>query len=218
MFDLYFDIVNKCRCKLESKKRVKTLTPKPFALTLRSAVQLLSPLTMGRKLKDSTLLCDSEAAPESPQNMKNKKHSNKDDTTPKRKLQEIEPQKKKKKHKNKPPKEDQDQGKQELKPNDKVDDDETVGDGLVVVTGQNVKLEKYAPLKSFSQSGLPQEVLECCKNFQTPSSIQSRAWPFLLDGRDFIGIAATGSGTKLLALNCLIVLHCIYFVGFWFCV
>lgn len=161
---------------------------------------------MGRKLKDSTLLCDSEAAPESPQNMKNKKHSNKDDTTPKRKLQEIEPQKKKKKHKNKPPKEDQDQGKQELKPNDKVDDDETVGDGLVVVTGQNVKLEKYAPLKSFSQSGLPQEVLECCKNFQTPSSIQSRAWPFLLDGRDFIGIAATGSG-KTLAFGVPAIMH-----------
>ncbi|KAF9612365.1 hypothetical protein IFM89_039192 [Coptis chinensis] len=45
---------------------------------------------------------------------------------------------------------------------------------------------------------LPEEVLECCKGFNKPSPIQSHAWPFLLDGRDFIGIAATGSGkTKL---------------------
>ncbi|XP_073042782.1 DEAD-box ATP-dependent RNA helicase 5 [Primulina eburnea] len=67
----------------------------------------------------------------------------------------------------------------------------------VVVSGKNVKDSKYATLISFAESGLPNEVLECCKNFNKPSPIQSHSWPFLLDGRDFIGIAATGSGKTL---------------------
>lgn len=64
----------------------------------------------------------------------------------------------------------------------------------VVVSGRDVKNLKYEALKSFADSGLPSEVLECCKNFNKPSPIQSHSWPFLLHGRDFIGIAATGSG------------------------
>ncbi|XP_073133221.1 DEAD-box ATP-dependent RNA helicase 5-like isoform X1 [Henckelia pumila] len=67
----------------------------------------------------------------------------------------------------------------------------------VVVSGKNVNDSKYATLNSFSESRLPSEVLECCKNFNKPSPIQSHSWPFLLDGRDFIGIAATGSGKTL---------------------
>ncbi|KAG9444339.1 hypothetical protein H6P81_015679 [Aristolochia fimbriata] len=67
----------------------------------------------------------------------------------------------------------------------------------VVVSGNDTKDSKYAALKSFAESGLPAEVLECCKNFNKPSPIQSHAWPFLLNGRDFIGIAATGSGKTL---------------------
>lgn len=64
----------------------------------------------------------------------------------------------------------------------------------VVVSGIDVKNLKYEALKSFADSGLPNEVIECCKNFNKPSPIQSHSWPFLLNGRDFIGIAATGSG------------------------
>ncbi|KZV31746.1 DEAD-box ATP-dependent RNA helicase 5 [Dorcoceras hygrometricum] len=67
----------------------------------------------------------------------------------------------------------------------------------VVLSGKNVNDSKYATLNSFGESGLPSEVLECCKNFNKPSPIQSHSWPFLLDGRDFIGIAATGSGKTL---------------------
>ncbi|KAK9267055.1 hypothetical protein L1049_003603 [Liquidambar formosana] len=63
----------------------------------------------------------------------------------------------------------------------------------VVVSGKNAEESKYVALESFAESRLPEKVLECCKNFSKPSPIQSRAWPFLLDGRDFIGIAATGS-------------------------
>lgn len=67
----------------------------------------------------------------------------------------------------------------------------------VVVSGEGVTDSKYKALDSFADSGLPAEVVDCCKNFTYPSPIQAHAWPFLLDGRDFIGIAATGSGKTL---------------------
>lgn len=64
----------------------------------------------------------------------------------------------------------------------------------VVVTGKGANELKYKALEKFVDAGLTSEVLECCKNFEKPSPIQSHSWPFLLDGRDFIGIARTGSG------------------------
>lgn len=67
----------------------------------------------------------------------------------------------------------------------------------VVVTGKDANESKYKALAKFVDSGLPSDVLECCKNFEKPSPIQSHSWPFLLDGRDFIGIAKTGSGMQL---------------------
>ncbi|GLT80611.1 hypothetical protein SLA2020_520420 [Shorea laevis] len=76
----------------------------------------------------------------------------------------------------------------------------------VVVSGKNAKEAKYAPLKSFADSKLPENVLDCCKNFKSPSPIQAHAWPFLLDGRDFIGIAKTGSG-KTLAFGVPAIMH-----------
>ncbi|KAL1556892.1 RNA helicase [Salvia divinorum] len=78
----------------------------------------------------------------------------------------------------------------------KIAEDVIEGSG-VVVSGKNVNESKYKALDSFSESGLPDEVLECCKAFDKPSPIQSHSWPFLLDGRDLIGIAATGSGKTL---------------------
>ena len=67
----------------------------------------------------------------------------------------------------------------------------------VSVSGKNSSDSKYAALKTFADSGLPSNVLECCKKFSEPSPIQANGWPFLLEGRDFIGIAATGSGKIL---------------------
>lgn len=64
----------------------------------------------------------------------------------------------------------------------------------VVVTGKDVEEAKYTALKTFAESNLPENVLDCCKTFEKPSPIQSHTWPFLLDGRDLIGIAKTGSG------------------------
>ncbi|XP_059642201.1 DEAD-box ATP-dependent RNA helicase 5 [Cornus florida] len=78
-----------------------------------------------------------------------------------------------------------------------VDVEERESDGGVVVSGMDVNDSKYGALKSFTESGLAEDVLECCKNFEKPSPIQSHSWPFLLQGRDFIGIAATGSGKTL---------------------
>ncbi|XP_016201197.1 DEAD-box ATP-dependent RNA helicase 5 [Arachis ipaensis] len=167
-------------------------------------------------------------APNSPKlksEKKKKKHKNKDKhnqeqngtASPKRKLDEIQPRnaaesdkgkKKKKKHKR-----DSEENVEETKA-ESVDGagggggggDESVTDGHVVVTGKNAGEAKYAPVKSFAGSGLPENVLECCKGFEKPSPIQSRAWPFLLDGRDLIGIAATGSG-KTLAFGIPAVMH-----------
>ncbi|XP_023919123.1 DEAD-box ATP-dependent RNA helicase 5 [Quercus suber] len=138
--------------------------------------------TTTAKIKSTTGVLPSDSEP--PQNPESKikkkkkkknKQRNKDkaeepkDNNPKRKHEEIEA--KEKESKNKKSKEDD----KESKTHQGKEKDETVKDGLVVVSGHNVKLGKYAPLKSFFESGLPQEVLECSKNFQSPSSIQSGA-------------------------------------------
>ena len=144
-----------------------------------------------------------EQAPEVMSEKKKKKKEKKekqDEASPKRKHEEIQlkngtesNKKKKKKHRMS---KDNLQESETIGVNDlrTATEDESVRDGHVVVTGKNVKDEKYVAVKSFSDSGLPEKVLECCKNFEKPSPIQARAWPFLLDGRDLIGIAATGSG------------------------
>lgn len=85
--------------------------------------------------------------------------------------------------------------KEEVQPQDRV-----------VVSGKDTQETKYASLKSFAEAKLPDNVLECCKNFKNPSPIQAHAWPFLFDGRDFIGIAKTGSG-KTLAFGIPAIMH-----------
>ncbi|PON94734.1 DNA helicase, ATP-dependent [Trema orientale] len=183
---------------------------------------------MGRKLREPL-------APETPndpeiraEKKKTKDPSFKEENhhSPKRKLQESEDQdysdskerekkKKKKKHKKGDENEKQSEEKEEEPKRAVVngggggggaEEDGSVKEGLVVVTGKDVEEAKYAPLKSFKESKLPSEVLRCCQNFESPSLIQARSWPFLLDGRDFIGIAATGSG-KTLAFGVPAIMH-----------
>ncbi|KAJ7557900.1 hypothetical protein O6H91_04G014600 [Diphasiastrum complanatum] len=67
----------------------------------------------------------------------------------------------------------------------------------VTVYGKDSEDVHYKPLESFAEAEIPENVLNCCRNFAKPSPIQAHAWPFLLKGRDFIGIAATGSGKTL---------------------
>ncbi|KAK7252531.1 hypothetical protein RIF29_36538 [Crotalaria pallida] len=152
------------------------------------------------------------------QKKKDKKNKNKDDhqnetTSPKRKLEELIPEQNDtestKKNKNKKKKKNhnsEDNVDDEIKVENGNGDDETVTERVVVVTGKDAENAKYAAVKTFAESGLPEKVLECCKGFEKPSPIQSRAWPFLLDGRDLIGIAATGSG-KTLAFGIPAIMH-----------
>lgn len=53
------------------------------------------------------------------------------------------------------------------------------------------------PVLTFEQAFGPYpEILKTIKdqNFQTPSPIQSQAWPVIMSGEDMIGIAQTGTG------------------------
>lgn len=165
---------------------------------------------MGKKQRDAATICDqvaiqpphdSPVKAEKKKNKKNRDHENENEDNPKRKLEETEPQditepKTKKSKKDKKSKQTTEEETVTVKTNgvDNGGEDESERDGHVVITGKNIKDEKFLPFKSFSSSGLPNEVLECCKSFERPSPIQARAWPFLLNGRDLIGIAATGSG------------------------
>ncbi|KAK8691081.1 hypothetical protein V6N13_074602 [Hibiscus sabdariffa] len=107
-----------------------------------------------------------------------------------------ESKKEEKKKKKKQKKEEENEGFNDSR-NGKEDLVDFDGKEKVVVSGKNAEDAKYAPLKSFANSNLPKNVLDCCKDFSRPSPIQAHAWPFLLDGRDFIGIAKTGSGKTL---------------------
>ncbi|KAF9601317.1 hypothetical protein IFM89_018745 [Coptis chinensis] len=72
------------------------------------------------------------------------------------------------------------------------EDDVEIGGGKeVFVSGNDVKELKYTALSSFDEAKLPEEVLECCKGFNKPSPIDLMLGLFFLDGRDFIGIAAS---------------------------
>eukprot|EP00252_Welwitschia_mirabilis_P010210 TRINITY_DN23380_c0_g1_i2.p1 TRINITY_DN23380_c0_g1~~TRINITY_DN23380_c0_g1_i2.p1 ORF type:complete len:595 (-),score=161.42 TRINITY_DN23380_c0_g1_i2:586-2370(-) len=77
------------------------------------------------------------------------------------------------------------------------DQEESVDNIEVSASGKGSDDPKYRPLETFDASGLPENVLRCCKSFKKPSPIQAYAWPYLLQGRDFIGIAATGSGKTI---------------------
>lgn len=53
---------------------------------------------------------------------------------------------------------------------------------------------KLRPLLSFSQVTLNPKVSDALKRFSKPTPIQAVAWPYLLAGKDVIGVAETGSG------------------------
>ncbi|KAG1677726.1 hypothetical protein FOA52_001038 [Chlamydomonas sp. UWO 241] len=62
----------------------------------------------------------------------------------------------------------------------------------IAVEGSDIK-----PVTKFEHTGLPKEMLQCCRAFKEPSPIQSQCWPIIMSGHDLIGIAATGSGKTL---------------------
>lgn len=62
------------------------------------------------------------------------------------------------------------------------------------VTVQDSKSMNLRPFLSFSDVGLHQNIQDEISKFQKPTPIQAISWPYLLAGRDLIGIAETGSG------------------------
>ncbi|RAL40916.1 hypothetical protein DM860_008614 [Cuscuta australis] len=65
----------------------------------------------------------------------------------------------------------------------------------ISVTGDNVP----PPLMSFHSTGFPLEILREVHQagFSAPTPIQAQSWPIVLQGRDIVAIAKTGSGKTL---------------------
>jgi len=54
------------------------------------------------------------------------------------------------------------------------------------------------PFRTFDETPFPSSIVEKLKaSFKEPTPIQSQAWPLTLSGRDFVGLAETGSGKTL---------------------
>ncbi|KAK9456402.1 hypothetical protein V1511DRAFT_510214 [Dipodascopsis uninucleata] len=53
------------------------------------------------------------------------------------------------------------------------------------------------PLLSFDEVNVDQRILSVLKKYPKPTPIQSASWPYLLAGRDLIGVAETGSGKTM---------------------
>lgn len=59
------------------------------------------------------------------------------------------------------------------------------------------KSSTLRPIINFSQLPKSSTKISPFTNFKNPTPIQSAAWPFLLSGRDVVGVAETGSGKTL---------------------
>jgi len=57
--------------------------------------------------------------------------------------------------------------------------------------------ESYAPVTTFDALPISPKLAAAFKTFKAPTPIQSCAWPALLEGKDVVGIAETGSGKTL---------------------
>ena len=63
------------------------------------------------------------------------------------------------------------------------------------VKGHNIP----KPVQTFQENNFPDYILATLnkQGFVEPTPIQSQGWPMALSGRDFVGIAQTGSGKTL---------------------
>lgn len=69
--------------------------------------------------------------------------------------------------------------------------------------------EPYAPLTTFDALPISPKLTSAFKTFKAPTPIQACAWPALLDGKDVVGIAETGSGKTLgFGVSCLALDSC----------
>lgn len=73
--------------------------------------------------------------------------------------------------------------------------DKFLSDHFITITDPSTPTT-LRPITSFSHLPKPTDTSPFA-NFKSPTPIQSAAWPFLLSGRDVIGVAETGSGKTL---------------------
>lgn len=64
----------------------------------------------------------------------------------------------------------------------------------IVITG--AKGEDYPPVKTFSSSPFSPEFRKILtqQGYDTPTPIQAQSWPIIMDKKDIISVARTGSG------------------------
>lgn len=82
--------------------------------------------------------------------------------------------------------------------------DNFLTDHFISVSDPIESMKPYRPIIEFSYLPLNASVEEAYfRTFKTPTPIQAVAWPFILAGRDVIGVAETGSGkTMAFAIPC----------------
>ncbi|PBP17564.1 putative ATP-dependent RNA helicase dbp3 [Diplocarpon rosae] len=82
--------------------------------------------------------------------------------------------------------------------------DKFLEDNFISITDPLPTFAKLRPLTTFEFLPITDSAQRApFKNFKAPTPIQAAAWPFLLSGRDVIGVAETGSGkTMAFAVPC----------------
>ncbi|KAK0107010.1 RNA-dependent ATPase [Cadophora gregata] len=82
--------------------------------------------------------------------------------------------------------------------------DKFLTDNFIAITDPLPSFAKLRPLTNFDFLPITDPAQRApFKNFKAPTPIQAAAWPFLLSGRDVIGVAETGSGkTMAFAVPC----------------
>lgn len=83
--------------------------------------------------------------------------------------------------------------------------DEFLSKNFITITDPKSSTNVLRPIVDFSYLPITDPAQRApFKDFKAPTPIQAAAWPFLLDGRDVIGVAETGSGkTMAFAVPCI---------------
>ena len=78
----------------------------------------------------------------------------------------------------------------------------------VIVKGHNVP----KPVMTFQEAGYPTPIYNALlgQGYEEPTPIQAQGWPMALQGRDFVGIAHTGSGKTIGVRVCVWMCVCVY--------
>jgi ATP-dependent RNA helicase DBP3 len=82
--------------------------------------------------------------------------------------------------------------------------DKFLADNFISITDPQSSTPTFRPILNFSYLPVSDPAQRTpFKNFKAPTPIQAAAWPYLLAGRDVIGVAETGSGkTMAFAVPC----------------